>query len=443
MSSVMPSRAGSLYARVGSGGRPPLLDKNNIARSLEDNVHYIAFAEAGRRIAGIVNHKSVKGAIEQKHGEGFNKAFIENLENITGNRPARESIPTLAAMFRLLRKAATFKHLAYSIRNTVQQITAIPVVMEEVGTVQFIGAITRFASPNGHKDIVDFVNARSAFMNDRASFVNREAAEYLRKVEITGKAHHMWDQFARYGFTPQTIVDSTIAYPTWIAKYEQAFEAHGDDKRATSEADTAVAESVGSGSDLHLGGAFQSNQSELVRTLTLFGTWFNAYYQRMYKSSEGFTTADLGTAKTMLTTPFIVAILSSIIIMDYPDDDSDEAWAEWALKRYASFMGGTVPLVRDIVGSFSGFSPKTVLGGGQETPARFIKEFEAFTEGRQSGLKTTSDITKLVTTLVPVPGVGNLTRVMDFVDSNSQGRESGSAAKKAYQAFVEGPDRNK
>lgn len=443
MASVVPSRAGSLYARVGSGGRPPLLDKNNIARALEDNVHYIAFAETGRRIAGIVNHKSVKGAIEQKHGEGFNKAFIENLENITGNRPARESIPTLAAMFRLLRRAATFKHLAYSIRNTVQQITAIPVSMEEVGTVPFIGAITRFASPNGNKDITDFVNARSAFMRDRASLVNREAAEYLRKVEITGKAHHMWDQFARYGFTPQTIVDATIAYPTWIAKYEQQFEAHGDDKRAASEADTAVAETVGSGSDLHLGGAFQSNQSELVRTLTLFGTWFNAYYQRMYKSTEGFTTADMGTVKTMLVTPFIVAILSSIIIMDYPEDESDESWEEWALKRYVSFMGGTIPLVRDIVGSFSGFAPKTVLGGGQETPARFIKEFEAFMEGRQSGLKTTSDVTKLVTTIVPVPGVGNVTRVMDFVDSNSQGRESGSAVKKTYQAFVEGPNRNK
>jgi hypothetical protein len=144
------------------------------------------------------------------------------------------------------------------------------------------------------------------------------------------------------------------------------------------------------------------------------------------------------TLKSVIVTPFIVAVLSSLIIMDGPGDDEDY-WA-WALKRYGAFMAGTVPILRDIVGAFSGFSPKTVFSGGAEAPARFASEVKSLVEGRQTGLKATSDITKIVTGIVPVPGVGNVTRVMDYMDSYNRGREGKF---NAYQMITEGPDRNK
>lgn len=443
MQTIMPTKAGSLHSRVGSGGRPPLLDRNNILRAMDDNSHFTAFAETGRRIAGLMNAKDVRNAIEAKHGEGFNRAIIENLENITAARTQRESIPALGALLKLLRKAATFKYLAYSIRNTVQQVGALPVAAEEVGTPQLIGAITRFATPSMHEEFKAFVNERSEFMSERASLVNREAAEYLKKVSIDSKTQYAWQKFGDYGFTPQTITDSAIAYPTWMAKYEQKMGEHGDEAKAASQADTAVAESVGSGSDLHLGGAFQSNQSELVRTMTLFGTWFNAYYQRIYKSSAGFTDFNGQTAKAMITTPFITAIISQLVIMDYPDEDSEETWWSWMFENYVGFMAGTVPLLRDVVGTMTGFGPKTLLSGAIESTVGIAGEIDAYWEGRQSGIKATADVGKAVTGVIPVPGSGNLWRVMDFIDSNERGLERGNPIKKSYQALVEGPDRNK
>jgi hypothetical protein len=437
MSSIMPTKAGSLHSRVGSGGRPPLLDKGNIIRAIEDNIHYIAFAEPSNKIRSIINSKEVKAAIEIKHGEGFYRAVIEGIDGVTGNHVSRETIPFMAATFRLLRRAATFKHLAYSLRNTVQQVSAIPVAMEEVGVLAWAEQTMRFASPQGHQEFIGFVTERSKFMRDRASLVNREASEYLRKITADGKAHHMWNQFARFGFTPQTITDSIIAFPTWMARYEQGIEAHGDEGRAISDADTAVAESVGSGSDLHLGGIFQSNNTEFVKMFTVFGTWFNAYYQRIYRSTEGLTDfASADAARSLLITPFIVAVMSSALVMDLPDDE--EGFWKWAMKRYAAFMGGTMPVVRDIIGAFSGFSPKTVFSGGAETPARLISEFESLAKGKQTGLKAASDITKIVTTVVPVPGVGNMTRLMDYIDSHNRGKEGEF---NAYQAVVKGPTR--
>jgi len=278
-------------------------------------------------------------------------------------------------------------------------------------------------------------------MRNRTSLVNREANEFLKNAIIATKFQNTWQKFVDAGFTPQTVVDAGIAFPTWMAKYEQAIAAHGDERRAQGEADAAVAESVGSGADIHLGGAFNSNTTEFARTMTLFGSWFNAYYNRMYRDTKGFNEWTPASFATLVTVPMMSALLSAVVIMDFPDDDSDEEYWAWALKRYGSFMAGTVPILRDVVGfGLTGFSPKTVLAGAQEGPARLGQEVEAFLEGRQTALKTASDVAKVVTTVVPVPGSGQITRVLDYVDSYYAGKEGEFSA---YQALTEGPNRNK
>lgn len=443
MKSIIPSKAGSLHARVGSGGRAPNLSLTNISRAIEDNIHFIAFAPAGAELRNIVNAKDIRATIIQKHGEGFYLALVNTIEGITSNRMKRESFPFLPQMFRLLRRAATAKHLMYSIRNTVQQVTAIPIAMDEVGLVPWLEKLQTYASPTHHKDFKEFVDQRSKFMQNRGSLVNREAAEFLRQINTSGRFGHMWNTYARLGFTPQTIVDSVIAYPVWMAKYEKALAEHGDEAKAASQADTAVAESVGSGSDLHLGGAFQMNNTEFVKTFTMFGSWFNAYYQRMYKHSSGFSDPiNKDSLKTLLFIPWVVGTAAAAIVFDGPDND--EGWVEWSAKNWAVFLGGTMPIIRDVVSSFSGFTPTTVFSPAAEAPARTLAEITAFFEGRQTGLKAASDLTKITTTFVPVPGVGNFTRMMDYMDSYGQGKEGEfQIPLSPLQAVIEGSDKNR
>lgn len=437
MSSIMPTKAGSLHARVGSGGRPPMLDKNNIIRAINDNVHYIAFAEASAKIKPLINSTEVKNAIERKHGTGVYLNIIETIDGITSDRKARESMPGVASMFRLLRRAMVFKYLLYSVRNTVQQITSIPIAMDEVGTGAWLTGIIRFSSPKGYGEMTTFANERSNFMRERASLVNREAAEYLRTITVDGKIAHAWDQFAKFGFTPQTIIDSIIAYPVWNAKYEQGINDHGDEGRAISEADTAVAESVGSGSDLHLGGAFQSNNTEFVKLFTIFGSWFNAYYQRMYKATKGGEKyISVESMKAIIVTPFIIAMISAILIMDFPKDDED--WYSWAVKRYGQFLAGTVPILRDIIGAFSGFAPKTVFSGAATVPQQVTGVIGKIAEEGEVDVKSASSLLKAATIIVPMPGSGNVVRMMDYMDSYGKGKEGEF---NAYQAIVKGPTR--
>ncbi|MES9841237.1 MAG: hypothetical protein ABW134_11845 [Candidatus Thiodiazotropha endolucinida] len=436
---VMPSKAGSLHARVGSGGRPPALDIHNITRALDENIHFISFAEPALYIRSLVNSDGVRNAIETHYGPGFYKAMLQNIDHITRGENDQETSSTLAKLGRLTRQAATFKHLAYSVRNTVQQASALPIAMKEVGSSAFLEYFVKFATPGTHDQMVDFITTNSEFMKNRTSLVNREAAEFLKTVIATSKTQKAWEIFKAGGFMPQTFMDSLLAYPVWAARYDKAINEHGDHGRAVSEADTAVSESVGSGSDLHLGGLFQQNNNQWIKTFTVFGTWFNAYYQRIYRSTKGGTDyLNRETVSALVTIPLIVGTLSAILVADAPADDED--WITWATKRHLLFMAGTMPIVRDIAGAFSGFSPKTLIGGGQESLPRIISEIKSLAQGKQSALKATSDITKGITTVVPVPGIGNVTRVMDYIDSYSRGKEGGF---NPYQMFTEGPNRNR
>lgn len=448
--SLTASKAGSMIERVGSGGRKVYLDKANITRAIEDVIHFTAFANPSRKLSAMVNNKEFKNTVIRKHGEPFFNSFIHTLRNISNNKHDRESYASVAQGIKLLRRAATFKYLFYSVRNVVQQFTVLPLAMEQVGVAGYMKASAHFLDPAEFNNRVEFVNQHSEFMKNRASLVNREAAEHLRQIAVGGKVEQAWKWITDHGFTAQTAIDSLFAYPIWQASFDKAYAEHGDTRKAVSAADTAVAETVGSGSDLHLGGGFQSTNNELIKGLTQFGTWFNAYYQRTYRASKGYE--DLKSPKafwhsdnksavamSLLIQPLLLGVMAAAVTMDFPDED--ETWAAWATEKTGGHLAGMFPIIRDIYSAFVGFKNSGILHGATGAPSGVIKEIEQFVEGKQTPMKTGSDVLKGVSAVVPVPGAGQVTRVLDFIDSDSQGKEHSDW--KYYQMFVEGPDRNK
>lgn len=432
----MPTKAGTLNARVGSGGEPVLLDVGNITRSVDDKIHYIAFAKPGRKLRMAVMHKDFKSAVERKHGPGFYKAFVESIVGVTSNRLGHETHTGMAKVLRWFRTSATMMHLAYSIRNTMQQFPALAISAKEVGPLKLAAASAQMLSQR--QEMVALINEKSKFMENRAQLVNRESREFMKKMIATSKLGHAWENFKAHGFIFQTMADSLVAYPTWLAAYNNSMESHGQEARARTEADTAVAQSVGSGSDLHLGRIMQSSQSEGIKTLTIFGSWFNAYYQRLYKSSKGGSDfVNAAFAVDAIVLPFIVANLVELLILNTPDDD--ETMAEWMFNNTWMFVAGTVPVMRELATLSKGFTPTSPITAFPAALTRAYQEGVAFTKGRQTGLKTVSDVGKAVTGAVKVPGSGQLWRVLDYVDSYVSGKEGDIF--NPYQALTEGANK--
>jgi hypothetical protein len=286
--------------------------------------------------------------------------------------------------------------------------------------------------------MVALVNEKSKFMENRAQTINRDSRETMRRLMSTSKWGHAWQTFKAHGFIFQTMADSVVAYPTWLAAYNKAMEDHGEEARARTEADNAVAQSVGSGSDLHLGRIMQSSQSEGIKTLTIFGSWFNAYYQRLYTSSRGGTDfMNVGFAMDAVILPFIVANIVQLLIMDTPDDD--ETWAGYAFNNTWRFVFGTIPVLREVASYSLGFTPSAPINTLPASLVRIPNEIMAYSDGRQSGLKMTSDIGKAITGVVKTPGSGQIWRLLDYVDSYIEGNEGDTI--NPYQAFVEGANK--
>lgn len=327
-------------------------------------------------------------------------------------------------------------HLGYSVRNTVQQTGAVPIVMKEVGPVKLTQATAHFNA--NRKELKKEINSKSKFMENRSQLVSREIREAINRVTATGKAQKHWNEFRGKAFIMQITIDSELAYPTWWAAYTTAMEKHGDEKRARIEADDAVGRSVGSGSDLHLGRFYQSSQGELIKTLGMFGSWFNAYYQRLYRSSKGgedFFNADF--AMEALTMPIIVGTLSQLLIGDLPD--SDEAWWEYITKNGFYFLLGTLPILREVASHIQGFTPATPLTNIPAAVVRAGQETSAYLDGNQSPLKTVVDLGKAATSVVPVPMSGQVWRILDGVDAVNQGEDP----IRPYQIVVEGREKDK
>lgn len=463
---VMPNKAASLHSRVGSGGMPPLLDVNNITRALDESIHFIAFAEPAADIRRIVNDEKIKGAIERKHGVGFYRAFVESIDSVTGNRRAKEILPKVSGVLRHLRKAVSYQYIVLNVRNVLDQVSALPIAVNEVGGAAFTETASRIISD---PDLIDWIKERSSFMDNRASVVNKTAADYLRKLSVgdlnvpvaPGKSYTVPPKIAKayryveeHGFVMQTQMDALLAYPVWLAKYEQSIagfnaENPNADEKSTNAAtkiaitlaDQAVAESVGSGSNIHLGGLYQSSNNEWVQFFTMMGSWFNNQYNRIYRDTKGFTSFDNKQAIMSITAvPIFSALLSAAIRMDGPDED-EESWIEWGVKQWGMFLAAMVPGLRDVAAANVEQRPvRTVYESAIQTPTRFFSEFKAYSEDRQTGLKTSADLISTTGTLVPLPGSGNISRFLDYVDSYNRGLEGDVF--NPYQALVEGSDKN-
>jgi hypothetical protein len=447
---LSPPQAKASKERVGSGGRKVDLNKDNITRAIDDTLHYVAFQSVTTKIAAVLKNDKYKAAIVDRFGQPFLDSYIKSVKNITHARPDPESNKFMANVFKVLRRAKTYAVLHYSIRNAVQQASSIPQVLQQIrqngGTTRdFMDAAAMFAqaaNPFGENENMNMVDQKSEFMANRAQLVNREANEFISKLAIGGKAETAWKVYTDHGFFLQTKMDNLLAYPVWYATYNLEIRKGKSEKVAISQADTAVAESVGSGADLHLGETFQSTNTQFVKVVTQFGSWFNNMYNRVYRDTSGFNSLEHKSRifNSMLTVPILSAFIAAAVVIDFPEED--ETLPGWGVRIYTSYMTGMIPILRDLISSYQGWNNKGTLERGVAAIPKITSTVsDIFEEGEITG-EHVSKLSKAAGTILPISGIGQIMRISDYVDSAYEGNEEDFGDFwNAYRAAVKGPTR--
>lgn len=448
VTSVTPSKTRALHARTTSGGRTVDLTTHNITKTINENAHEIGFADVARDMQRLLNSPGVKNAIISTRGDGFHKAMMQTIQGVTTNRVEAEMYSIVSHAITTLKRSKVAMHLMLSLRNTMQQFGAFAAIRAEMGGFNWAKSALAFYG-TGWQQNKEFVYRKAPQMADRAANGTRESLDMLKVAVHNTKLEKFGAQAARWGFTPQSIVDLGLSLPYWMHKYNEGLMAHGDDVMAASDATSDVNEAIGTGQDIGTGKLMQSSQSAIIKLATIFQSYFiSGPFQRAYHHTKGFT--DFSNAKAIeaaFITPVITMLISEALVMNIPDiwDEDEEGpdydgIAVWFISNTARFMSGMVPMMGTVVAALHGFSQGNLIQDLAELPADTIDAMAKTVRGDMGAAEGLEALIRIVGTVKPLYGSGNIVRALDYAQSYAEGREGDTIS--PYQAVVEGKDRN-
>jgi len=434
--SVTMTKASSLNERVGSGGRLVDLELNHLFSDIDEDIHYIAFAEIAQEMSAMFKGQEqsnpLVAAIHDYHGEPFYSNLVDTLNGIW-NPPEPASGFWEAMAY--VRSNLTYAYLAYSIRNIVQQPIAITNAMAQLGGARVTLGVLKYASNpwRAQHEIME----QSAFMRHRTKVVNREVREQLTRMDSI----HPWvGKAKKYAFAPQTFLDAQIAFPTWIAARDKYLHDHPETRdmdRAVRFADEMVAKTIGSGLNKDIGNIL--NSTEMMKQVTFMGTFFNVTYNlhaenyrlmRMGKGDGGISLPEyMRRVGYMAVAP---ALLSVFMLADMPEEDDEIAghlMAEIARYNLSAIFG-----IRDVASTFDGFTPSIPGYKIYEGIERLARETEGLASGEKEMDETTvARFIRGIAPAVPFPMASQLARTFEGIEDEDQS---------VWGILVEGKDRN-
>ena len=416
------TRHGARNARVGSGGRKMSWDLNNVFRALDENIHDIAFAKTAIDSTRFLKSEEIRNAIAEKYGLEKYKAIRQTLSNIiAGHVDGGNGFWN--SFFRVPRIAGTYAFLGYSVRNFIQQPIAMTNMLGRIGEKEMFSALMDvYWSP---KKYIKFAQDRSEFIRNRTTLVNREVSEAIGKID----SGIMSGPLKRHAFDLQTVGDALAVYPGWVAAYRKGLDKFANEKKAITYADEVIAETIGSGSMKDMSPLLQGKATstegmgpEQLKLLTFMYSYFNIV-GRLTRSAA--KRNDLGTIKgfsnysrEMVWYLIAPALISAWAVGQGPDED--ENWLLWVaenigLYRLSQFIG-----LRELSGLIQGFRPSSPYTRALEGGRRVVKTAADVIEGEKELFDpaTISAILRGASTVIPMPGAGQVARTLDYIGSN-------------------------
>lgn len=364
--------------------RPILLDLDRAGSHIIAVIHDLTHREAIMDAHKILTDRSVRAEIEARHGREIYQQFVPWLQSVAHDNIKNDGLQGVEAVMRGVRSRATMVGMGFRISTILTQVAGYSSVLEMVkprylatGMAQFIAAPRATWSQ---------VNALSAEMRHRGNQLDRDVRDELRR--LSGK-HSLADDAKRFAFHGISFMDRVVTVPAWGGAYAQHLASYpGDVAGATAFADQVVRLSQGAGGAKDL--AAIQRQNEGTKLITMFYSYFSAYYNRQRtwgrnakKAIQNGTYQDfpslLAQQVFMTLGP---AILADMVVGKGPGEDED--YASWVAKKVALYPFMALPLVRDALGALdSGFGYTFTPAGRtvQETILDPIRLVQKIAEG--------------------------------------------------------------
>lgn len=343
-------KSGMTQERKGAG-IPPLLSLSVLTSHVADSIHYgthtLPLLDAYR----IVKRPEYRRAMQRAFGDEAYAQVVPWLRSIA--RPDRTKIDGINKMFEFLARRGSLAAMGFSFRIALLQTTSIPQSMAEVGTGAFLrGAYHMLVHP---LESWGTIRELSPYMVSRSRNMERDVADRLKPFrEGTKIFGSKWEEAA---FAMIQAMDAIVAYPTWMAKYNDAIGKGIDQAKAITLADDAVIRAQGSG--LTMDTTALMRKPGAARLFTMFMSfamnWQNRqrYYLAGFRESLRTGQSEIGTARFLshFALEWLAPPMLTLLLIGMGRDGQPPEPEEVGMELLGYWLMG-VPIVREIPALF-------------------------------------------------------------------------------------------
>lgn len=343
-------KSGMTQERKGAG-IPPLLSLSVLTSHVADSIHYgthtLPLLDAYR----IVKRPEYRRAMQRAFGDEAYAQVVPWLRSIA--RPDRTKIDGINKMFEFLARRGSLAAMGFSFRTALLQTTSIPQSMAEVGTGAFLrGAYHMLVHP---LESWGTIRELSPYMVSRSRNMERDVADRLKPFrEGTKIFGSKWEEAA---FAMIQAMDAIVAYPTWMAKYNDAIGKGIDQAKAITLADDAVIRAQGSG--LTMDTTALMRKPGAARLFTMFMSfamnWQNRqrYYLAGFRESLRTGQSEIGTARFLshFALEWLAPPILTLLLIGMGRDGEFPELEDIGSELLGYWLMG-VPIVREIPALF-------------------------------------------------------------------------------------------
>lgn len=394
---------------------------SHIAKVIRDVTHRESIIAANK----VLSDQEIRSVLQETLGEAYEQTMQPWLRYIANerSRSIADGLSTWERLFTAGRANTVAATMGFKATTMLAQMFSLSNSMDAVKPSYLAGALGEYMrSPI---ETTQTVNDLSGEMRHRANTMDRDINQRLQ--QLIGKQSPLVavQRFAYHGIAA---MDSIVARVTWLGAYRQALAEGKDAEAAINSGDAAVRLTQGAGSSMDLA-AIQRSRDNFWRATTMFYSFFSALYSQ--GRDIGFQVESKGDLPRALARYFFAfalpAILGDLIVLRGPDDDKDESWAWWMLRKAMIQPLMTVPLLRDLANHFdSGYDIRiTPITAVYEKLTRLVdRAYKDQVDGNDIDfLKYAENVAETVGYMFGVPGTAQVMGTERYLRRLGEGEE--------------------
>lgn len=306
----------------------------------------IAYGRFVRDSLKFINHPRIKDLINRKMGPEYHKQLRPWLaRQVNDAAMDTKQLVALDKLMRQFRINTTMVGLGFRATTMLAQAGGWSNSMSRIGPKWMAQGAREMARNYG--GVRQYVFDKSPEMAGRAQSFDRDVRAAFRSMSGDASKFDKFRELAFWGIGNVQLW--VVDMPTWLGAYSKATHEGMNEADAVAYADKIIRKSQGAGRAKDLS-AIQGGP-EMAQVLTMFYSYFNVLYNAQRETVHSARTGDYRRAASNVVWLMMVGpLLSALLTGDWPQEDKDEDWMEWAVRKMFFGLWAGVPGMRDVMG---------------------------------------------------------------------------------------------